>query len=224
MQTASSTEAEGRSLQEGEVAQIKESHQPGRRRSAGGSTPRLDVDLPRTTASTSIRVGVAEKEGMGSPPASRRNISEAPNGMRPKYLRYNIWDPDSEFSPNTSDWTLTAKPLVGPPQSALDNEVVTKTLSDNPDLFRIVTPIQVDVFEAYLATHPNLPFIKSVCNGSVKDSGPGQRYPSLVTSVAEVLFRTAPENQNRQNRTVKFGSVLFSPRNSWSCSVLGSYI
>ena len=47
---------------------------------------------------------------------------------------------------------------------------------------------------------------------------------SPSTSVAEVLFRTAPENQNRQNRTIKFGSVLFSPRNSWSCSVLGSYI
>ena len=46
----------------------------------------------------------------------------------------------------------------------------------------------------------------------------------LLSSVAEVLFRTSPENQNRQNRTVKFGSVLFSPRNSWSCSVLGSYI
>jgi len=43
-------------------------------------------------------------------------------------------------------------------------------------------------------------------------------------SVAEVLFRTAPENQNRQNRTVKFGSVLFGPNNSWSCLVLGSYI
>ena len=46
----------------------------------------------------------------------------------------------------------------------------------------------------------------------------------LQISVAEVLFRTAPENQNRQNRTVKFGSVLFSPSNSWSCSVLGSDI
>ena len=48
--------------------------------------------------------------------------------------------------------------------------------------------------------------------------------PQTSNSVAEVLFRTAPENQNRQNRTVKFSSVLFSPRNSWSCSVLGSYI
>ena len=44
------------------------------------------------------------------------------------------------------------------------------------------------------------------------------------TSVAKVLFRTAPENWNWQNRTVKFSSVLFSSGNSWSCSVLGSYI
>ena len=51
-----------------------------------------------------------------------------------------------------------------------------------------------------------------------------QRVVVTRCSVAEVLFRTAPENQNRQNRTVKFGSVLFSPRNSWSCLVLGSYI
>ena len=43
-------------------------------------------------------------------------------------------------------------------------------------------------------------------------------------SVAEVLFRTAPENQNQQNWTVKFGSVLFGSSNSWSCSVLGSHI
>ena len=34
------------------------------------------------------------------------------------------------------------------------------------------------------------------------------------SSVAEVLFRTAPENRNWQNRTIKFGSVLFSSGNS----------
>jgi hypothetical protein len=85
--------------------------------------------------------------------------------MRPRYLRYNIWDPDSDFSPNTSDWTLTAEPLEGPPQSALDDEAVTKTLNENPHLFKIVTPIHVDTFESYLSTHPNQPFVRSVCRG-----------------------------------------------------------
>ena len=74
-----------------------------------------------------------------------------------------------------------------------------------------------DGIERYVFPSP-LPYIRCVL-GEFKD------LPNdFDTSVAEVLFRTAPENQNRQNRTVKFGSVLFSPRNSWSCSVLGSYI
>ena len=92
-------------------------------------------------------------------PAPQKNLSEVANGMRPKYLRYNIWDPDSDFSPNTSDWTLTAKPLEGPPQSALEDEAVTKTLNENPDLFKIVTPINVNVFESYLSSHPNQAFV-----------------------------------------------------------------
>ena len=98
-------------------------------------------------------------------PALRRKTNTVTNGMRPKYLRYNIWDPDSDFSPNTADWTLTAKPLEGPPQTALDDETVTKTINENPYLFKIVTPINVDVFEAYLVSHPNQAFVKSVCNG-----------------------------------------------------------
>ena len=85
--------------------------------------------------------------------------------MRPKYLRYNLWDSNTDFSPNTSDWTLSAKPLEGPPQSALDDEAVTKTINENPHLFKIVSPIRVDVFESYLTSHPNQPFVKSVCKG-----------------------------------------------------------
>ena len=85
--------------------------------------------------------------------------------MKPKYLRYNTWDPESEFTPNVADWTLTAKPLEGPPQSALDDEPVSRTLRENPDLFKIVTPINVDISESYLATHPNRGLVNSVCDG-----------------------------------------------------------
>jgi hypothetical protein len=37
------------------------------------------------------------------------------------------------------------------------------TIQQNPSLFRIVTPIKVDRLEELLATHPNQPFVKSVC-------------------------------------------------------------
>jgi hypothetical protein len=38
-----------------------------------------------------------------------------------------------------------------------------KTIEENPHLFPIVTPINVDCFEELLATHPNQPYVKSVC-------------------------------------------------------------
>ena len=119
----------------------------------------------KMTATINTPVKLVEKLDMGSTPAQQKNFSEVTNVMRPKYLCYNIWDLDSYFTPNTSDWTLTAKPLKGPPQSAFDNEAVTKTLKEHLDLFKIVTLIQVDVFEAYLTTHPNQPFVKLVCDG-----------------------------------------------------------
>ena len=38
-----------------------------------------------------------------------------------------------------------------------------ETIRDNPHLFEIVTPINVDRFEELLASHPNTPFVQSVC-------------------------------------------------------------
>jgi len=34
-----------------------------------------------------------------------------------------------------------------------------------PHLFKIVMPIKVDVFRTLLMTHPNQPFIESICKG-----------------------------------------------------------
>ena len=85
--------------------------------------------------------------------------------MRPKYLRHNIWDPESELTPTTAEWSETAIPLPRPPQSALEDPVVTNTIRNNPHLFSIVTPINVEVFEAYLSRHPNRPFVESICCG-----------------------------------------------------------
>ncbi|KJA22751.1 hypothetical protein HYPSUDRAFT_138649 [Hypholoma sublateritium FD-334 SS-4] len=85
-------------------------------------------------------------------------------GLHPKYLRYNTWEP-GVFSPTTSDWTETALPLPRPSPSDLDNPVVSKTIAENPSLFKIVTPINVANFEAMLTNHPNPTFVKSVCAG-----------------------------------------------------------
>lgn len=49
-----------------------------------------------------------------------------------------------------------------PPEEFSNIEAVT-TICDNPHLFKIVTPIDVTRFERLLESHPNRPFIESVC-------------------------------------------------------------
>jgi hypothetical protein len=58
--------------------------------------------------------------------------------------------------------TVTAAPLPPPPKNDLQNKVARKTIAQNPDLFKIVSPIKVDAFKKYLKDHPNQPYVKSV--------------------------------------------------------------
>ena len=136
--------------------------------------------------------------------------------MRPKYLRYNLWDPDSDFSPSVSDWTLTATPLEGPPLSALNDEAVTKTLHDHPHLFKIVTPVRVEIFEAYLATHPNQPFVKSVCNGFREGFWPWAETPKPGYPTTNDESKPAPIDVRkadflRAQRDIELAKGRFSP-------------
>ena len=60
--------------------------------------------------------------------------------------------------------SLTAKPLPRPPLSAF-TETSLKTISQNPNLFKITCLIHVDIFEAILIDHPNPLFCQSVFTG-----------------------------------------------------------
>ena len=88
-----------------------------------------------------------------------------PFPKRPKYLQKSIWmDPNSSlsFSP-TAQCTLTDDPLPRPPPVEFQNSEAIMTINQNPHLFQIVTPIKVDQFKKLLETHPNRPFVESVC-------------------------------------------------------------
>ncbi|EIW83091.1 hypothetical protein CONPUDRAFT_25209, partial [Coniophora puteana RWD-64-598 SS2] len=56
-------------------------------------------------------------------------------------------------------------PLPRPPESEFRNKAATDTIRQNPALFKLVSPINVDRFEQLLAEHPNRPFVHSVCAG-----------------------------------------------------------
>lgn len=129
-----------------------------------GSTAKMAASSTKKSVSESTPVSRAVKPVTANTNAPRSQRSEAFR-MAPRYLRYNVWDPESDFTPTTAEWTEVAKPLPRPPQSVLDDPVATQTIRDHPDLFQIITPINVDVFEGYLENHPNRPFVESVCAG-----------------------------------------------------------
>ena len=78
---------------------------------------------------------------------------------------YNVWHSDTSLSATTAEWSEHAAPLPRPPPEEISNPVVAKTIAEHPDLFRIVTPIKVDVLQHLLLDHPNQPFVASVCTG-----------------------------------------------------------
>jgi hypothetical protein len=101
---------------------------------------------------------------MVGPPAIRQSEEDV-FGLRPKYLRHNLWTPDSDPKLTAAAWTLTARPLPRPPPAELDNISACLTLENRPDLFKIVTPIHVPVFRRLTLSHPNRPFVESVMQG-----------------------------------------------------------
>ena len=76
-----------------------------------------------------------------------------------------MWDPAAAVKSRTVRWTEFAEPLPAPPASEFDNVEALETINDHPDLFAITTPINVDRFESLLSSHPNQPFVWSVCQG-----------------------------------------------------------
>jgi hypothetical protein len=80
-------------------------------------------------------------------------------------MERSVWT-DEDTSPlvsPTAACTLSDEPLPRPSLQEFSNLDAMQTIRDNPHLFRIVSPINVDRFEKLLETHPNKPFVQSVC-------------------------------------------------------------
>jgi hypothetical protein len=80
-------------------------------------------------------------------------------------MQRSVWtDMDSVqcFSP-TACSTLYDDPVPRPPPEEFANLEAESTIRQNPHLFQIVTPINVQRLEELLQTHPNKPFVESIC-------------------------------------------------------------
>ncbi|PIL32090.1 hypothetical protein GSI_06795 [Ganoderma sinense ZZ0214-1] len=63
------------------------------------------------------------------------------------------------------DVSLYHAPLPDVPSSILLDPVINQTLTRRPDLFKIITPINIEIFESLLHDHPNPAFVRSVVKG-----------------------------------------------------------
>ena len=155
-------------------------------------------------------------------PAVRKGSEEEIFGLRPRYLRHNLWTPDTDPKLVAAVWTHTARPLPRPPHPEIDNLAVRQTLEENPDLFKIVTLIKVDVLRRLTQSHPNRPFVESVLEGFTHGFWPWTRtlcegYPlthdesrplKLSPEKEEFLRKQIQHERDLDRQSESFGKTL----------------
>ena len=120
------------------------------------------------TASTPI---VATNEDVGgliegaSVPKAVPRLDNQRIAQGQRFRRHLVWGREKAVLSRTALWTETAAPLPRPPPEEFGNQEATETIVNNPDLFKIISPIDVDHFQSLLVNHPNQPFVDSVCVG-----------------------------------------------------------
>ena len=84
---------------------------------------------------------------------------------RPRYACDFMWEKDEPERPSTAHMSLYLPPVPSPPLSEKNNPTAQATIRAFPDLFRIVTPVNVNAFASLLSSHPNQPLVASVLRG-----------------------------------------------------------
>ncbi|EGG06640.1 uncharacterized protein MELLADRAFT_71897 [Melampsora larici-populina 98AG31] len=95
-----------------------------------------------------------------------------------KFKRGYEWEwPGATGYSNAIDSSLWASPLDEPPPLSVDTKAAF-ALKQYKEFFKIVSPIDVNMFEFLLKDHPNQPFVKSVVRGLRHGFWPMSELPS----------------------------------------------
>src|SRR5882724_13553617 len=93
---------------------------------------------------------------------TRRKTDEE-RWKRPCWTQGFLWSHGAPLRMPSATSTETAPPLASVPTSELNNIMANATINAHPELFKIVTPINVDKFESLLVQHPNCLLVNSIC-------------------------------------------------------------
>ncbi|TDL26834.1 hypothetical protein BD410DRAFT_707375, partial [Rickenella mellea] len=97
---------------------------------------------------------------------------------RPRWSRNLLWEETDTFGPPSYTTSLYDPPFPPAPNENYLPAPLVATVRSRPDLFKVVTPIKVDVFEELLKDHPNQPLVQSVCRGLREGFWPWATIPS----------------------------------------------
>jgi hypothetical protein len=175
--------------------------------------PAVHPQIPNANTNTSARI--VRKEGTGKISVPIKSYHDV-LGSRPKYLRYNLWNPDSHFTPTVTDWSETVIPLPCPPLSEINDPIACKTIAENPSLFKIVSPINVDQFQELLSDHPNPSFVQSMCTGLREGFWPWadthkDGYPSTYDAACPTPHDNKKAQFIRDQHDIELNKDRFSP-------------
>ncbi|KAI0689521.1 hypothetical protein C8T65DRAFT_588561 [Cerioporus squamosus] len=143
----------------------EESNAPDAKRKRACATTLASVPLSPVSASTATSVASATQKATSNPTVPVPVDLTPEDVARPRFLRGLVWSDHDAFPNSFGYLSLTHPPLPDVPVSVREDPVVNVTLRARPDLFKIVTPVNVDVFAGLLVDHPNQPFVQSVLKG-----------------------------------------------------------
>ncbi|TFY74939.1 hypothetical protein EWM64_g9073, partial [Hericium alpestre] len=127
----------------------------------GGMTASARSLQPLATGHTSASNALA-----ATSPAHVLSVSDEDYIATPRHRLGLAWALDDSYTYTlAADWSLSAPPLPSPPENEQNNVLLHHTISQHPDLFKNPCIINCDQYENFLANHPNVPFVESVCSG-----------------------------------------------------------
>ena len=131
------------------------------------SVPRIHVDSSTSvsTAQGGIKRKISPDESL-----THQELNHS-RWKRPKWTRGFIWSKNEHSRTPSATATETAPPYASIPKEELQNLVAIETINSRPDLFKIISPIDVDHFQELLRDHPNCALVDPLVSHSEKDFG-----------------------------------------------------
>jgi len=175
----------------------------------------MKANVPTQLSPAAMPMSARNVVSTPTPQNAKNNTSE-PWATRPRYLRNYVWPDEQPSSIPSALATEYMLPVPSPPVNELSNFPVIRTIQQHPHLFKIITPINVDLFESYLLQHPNCSFVWSVCHGLREGFWPwaitdNPEYPLTWDNSHRLLREAAHVEFVREQRDLEIRFGQFSP-------------